>query len=160
MGICRTSRDIGGPAARTARTISRQCEKNTRSQVCYIRTVRRHLSWFACAWLCCQLSLLTVAPVSLCARADQASQPACTCVHADNATCPMHHPAKSPSGCNCRSNAPDSGSLAVVSLLGPVAVLPDATASRVEPQVTGSPNHQISRFTSWIAVPDGPPPRA
>jgi len=123
--------------------------------------VKRGLAWVVCAWLSSQLAVLTATPLALLLHSPQAADAiTCTCVHADNATCPMHHPAKSRSGCNCRGNSPDPVSLTVVSLLGPAAVLPGAPATLAPPAITKSPSHRITRFTGFTAVPDGPPPRA
>ena len=124
-------------------------------------TLRRRLSWIACGWLLCQLAVITVTPVSLCAGAARAlEEPGCTCVHTGNAQCPMHHPAKSPSGCNCRSNAPDPGSMTALSLLGPMAVLTNTPARVTPPAITQLPTYPITKFIGLVAPPDGPPPRA
>jgi hypothetical protein len=130
-----------------------------------VGVVRRRLSWVAGLWLISQLAVMTVTPAALCAgwagAAAAGDNVTCTCTHGPDAQCPMHHKrATSPSGCNCGNNAPDPGSLTVVSLLGPVAVLPGASVALIEPPITRSPNHQITRFSVWIPVPPGPPPRA
>ena len=122
--------------------------------------MRTRLSWIACIWLCCQLSLLAGTPLSLLTHAPAMADAAtCTCVHTGNAQCPMHHPKPEKRGCECRSTTdPDAAS--IVSLLGPTAVLADAPALIEPPAITKSPNHQITRFTDSITPPDGPPPRA
>ena len=122
--------------------------------------VRQSVRWLAGVWLCSQLAMMAVTSATLCAGRVDAAAPACTCVHADNATCPMHHPAQSRSTCNCRSNTPDPASLTVVSLLGPVAVMPTAITALAEPPITQLPTYPINKFTVAPAAPDGPPPRA
>jgi len=139
--------------------------KRAERRLCYsalnMAGVRRRLLWLACLWLSAQVAALAAVPVSMCSMARQAAEaPGCTCIHTANATCPMHHPAKSPSGCNCRGTSPDPGSLTVVSLLGPIAVLPDAASTLAPPPATQSPIPQIAGFSNFVAVPDGPPPRA
>lgn len=128
-----------------------------------VNVLRRRLSWIACAWLCCQLPLLTAAPLSLFAHAPEAADAVtCTCVHGHDgpdAYCPMHHPTKSKSGCECRSTT-DPDAATVVSLLGPVAVLAAAQSHIAPPASTNSPIYQITRFIGVVAAPDGPPPRA
>jgi len=121
---------------------------------------RRRLLWLASTLLCCQLSLLTVAPVSLFAHAPEAADAVtCTCVHTGSGQCPMHHPAQKKSGCECR-NSTDPDAASIVSLLGPSAVLADTPSALTPPVATKSPIHQIARFTNEVAPPDGPPPRA
>jgi len=120
------------------------------------------MSLVVCGWLCCQLSL-AAAPLSLLAHPSQAADSiTCTCVHGHDgpdAYCPMHHPGKSKSGCECRSTT-DPDAATIVSLLGPVAVLASAPSRLAPPAITKSPIHQITRFISVVAPPDGPPPRA
>ena len=118
------------------------------------------MAWIACGWLCCQLSLLTAAPLSLLSHAPQAADAiTCTCIHADSAECPMHHPAKKKPGCECRSGTdPDVAN--IVSLLGPIAVLSAAPSHVEPPAITKLPSSPITRFVSVVAPPDGPPPRA
>src|SRR5580765_7571277 len=88
--------------------------------------LRRRLSWIACGWLCCQLSVLTAAPLSLLSNTSQGADPiTCTCVHGANASCPMHHPAQPKPNCQCRSTT-DPGAATLISLLGPTAVLASA----------------------------------
>jgi len=125
-----------------------------------MRTFRRRLVWAVCGWLCCQLSILTAAPLSLFAGAAHAADSlSCTCVHGDHAQCPMHHPAHPKPDCQCR-NTTDPDAATIVSLLGPVAVLVGTPSRLTPPAITKSPAHQITRFISFIAPPDGPPPRA
>jgi len=118
----------------------------------------RRLSWIAASWLCCQLAVLTSAPVSLLAANHTAATPACTCTHTGHDQCPMHHP-KSKDGCECRSTT-QPGDATLVSLLGPIAVMPHAIASVAAPPSTRLPNYSITGFTDAVALPDGPPPRA
>src|SRR4051812_24020517 len=89
--------------------------------------LRRRLSMLAAAWLCVQVVLLAATPVVLCVgQSVTGSDVACTCAHGDGLPCPMHHPApKTPSSCSCRS-AHDRDVAAIASLLGPVAVVPQA----------------------------------
>jgi hypothetical protein len=113
-----------------------------------------------CAWLSSQLSVLTAAPLSLLLHAPQAADAiACTCAHTGHDECPMHHPKSKKSGCECRSTTdPDAAS--ILSLLGPIAVLSDAPARNAPPSITQLPDSPITRFTSLVESPDGPPPRA
>jgi hypothetical protein len=122
--------------------------------------LRRRVAWIVSGWLCCQLSLLTAAPLSLLASAPHAADSmTCTCVHGANAQCPMHHPANPKPDCQCR-NAADPDAAAIVTLLGPIAVMADAPSHTANLSITKLPNYTITRFTSFIASPDGPPPRA
>ena len=125
-----------------------------------MNVIRRRLAWVASCWLCCQLSLLAGTPLSLFAHAPQAADAiACTCMHTGNAECPMHHPAKKKSGCECRSgNDPDAAN--IVSLLGPIAVLAVTQSQLAPPAITKSPVRPITQFIDFVASPDGPPPRA
>jgi len=122
--------------------------------------VRRGLSWVICGWLCCQLSILTAAPLSLLSGMPHAADSVtCTCAHAGATECPMHHSKPKKNGCECRSTTdPDAG--AVLSLLGPIAVLADAPANVPAPSITQLPNHPITQFVSVIVPPASPPPRA
>jgi hypothetical protein len=121
---------------------------------------RRRLAWVVSGWLCCQLSVLTAAPLSLFANASHAADPmSCTCIHTGNALCPMHHPATPKSNCQCR-NTTDPDAATIVSLLGPLAVLATAPQHAAPLSITRSPDHQITGFVSIAAPPDGPPPRA
>src|ERR1700738_5700897 len=77
------------------------------------------------SWLLCQIATLTIAPIEL-ARSS-ASELACTCAHGADNVCPMHH-RKTPEGstqCQLRNAADASGS-ALVTFLGPGALLPSA----------------------------------
>jgi hypothetical protein len=122
--------------------------------------LRRHIAWIACGWLCCQLALLTSAPVSLFASSTHSTDPiGCTCVHTGNAQCPMHHPATPKPGCECR-NTTDPDAATSVSLLGPLAVLATALPEAAPLSITRSPDRHITGFVSIAAPPDGPPPRA
>jgi hypothetical protein len=122
--------------------------------------LRQHVAWIVSGWLCCQLSLLTAVPLSLSASAPHAADSiSCTCVHGSSGQCPMHHPATSKPDCQCRS-ASDPDAAAVVSLLGPIAVLPAHAYHVAPPAITKFPNRQITQFISFVASPDGPPPRA
>lgn len=122
--------------------------------------IRQHVAWIVCGWLCCQLSLLTAAPLSLFEHSAHAADAiSCTCAHGANGQCPMHHPANPKPDCQCR-NTTDPDAAAIVSMLGPIAVLADAPAHAAPLSVTTSPNRQVIRFASFIASPDGPPPRA
>jgi len=125
-----------------------------------MRLFRRQLSWVVCGWLCCQLSMLAAAPLSLTSGAPHAADSmSCTCVHTGNAQCPMHHPPGSKSSCQCR-NTTDPDAATIVSLLGPLAVLATAPQHAAPLSITRSPDYQITGFVSLAAPPDGPPPRA
>jgi hypothetical protein len=123
-----------------------------------VTVFRRRLSWIACGWLCCQLSL-TAAPLTLFSHASQAAGAVtCTCIHTGNAECPMHHPKPQKRGCECRNTAdPDAAN--IVSLLGPIAVLASAPSHLAPPPITQLPDYSITRFIGFVAPPDGPPPR-
>jgi len=122
--------------------------------------IRKHVAWIVGGWLCCQLSLLTAAPLSLLASTPHAADAiSCTCVHGADGQCPMHHPANPKPDHQCRSAAnPDAA--AILSLLGPIAVLADARTFTAQLPVTASPAHQVTRIFSFTSAPDGPPPRA
>lgn len=122
--------------------------------------MRRRLPWIIGTWLCCQLSLLTAAPMSLLSGALHASDSVtCTCAHAGATECPMHHSTPKKSGCECRNTTdPDAG--AVLSMLGPIAVLADARPTVPSAHVTQSPDSQVAPVVSVVVAPDGPPPRA
>jgi hypothetical protein len=123
--------------------------------------LRRRLSWIACAWLCCQLSL-TAAPLSLLTHAPEAADlVACTCAHTGHGECPMHHPKPQSQkrGCECRSGAdPDAAN--IVSLIGPIAVLANVPSHLAPPPITQLPAYPITRFVDFVAPLDSPPPRA
>jgi hypothetical protein len=122
--------------------------------------IRQHVAWIVCGWLCCQLSLLTAAPLSLFESSPHAADAiSCTCAHGANGQCPMHHPANPKPDCQCR-NTTDPDAAAIVSLLGPIAVLADAPTHAAPLSVTSSPHHQVTEFASFVASPDGPPPRS
>jgi hypothetical protein len=71
----------------------------------------------------------------------------------------MHRSTPKKDGCECRSTTdPDAG--AVISLLGPIAILADAPSTCAPAHITKSPNHHITRFTGFIPSPTSPPPRA
>src|SRR3954467_2848486 len=100
--------------------------------------LRQRLACIACTWLCCQLSLLAAAPLSLFSHNPHASASiSCTCVHTGSAQCPMHHPPPQKRGCECR-NTTDPDAANVVSLLGPTAVLTGAPAPLMPPAVATS----------------------
>ena len=122
--------------------------------------LRQRLSWVVRGSLCCQFLVLTVTPASLCANAAHASDAMdCTCVPGADAQCPMHHPVKSTPGCECRSTT-DGDVAALVSLLGPVAVVASSSSHTVALSPSAHMARSIPPFANWIAVPDGPPPRA
>jgi hypothetical protein len=125
-----------------------------------VSVLRRRLSWIAGGWLCCQLSLLTAAPLSLAAHPPEAADAVtCTCVHTGTAECPMHHPKQQKRGCECRNTTdPDAANL--VTLLGPIAVLASAPSHLAPPPITRLPDYPITRFIAFVTPPDGPPPRA
>jgi hypothetical protein len=126
-----------------------------------VATFRRRLSWTVCAWLCCQLSLLTATPLSLLADSMHTAADAitCTCGHSGNAECPMHHSKPVKRGCECRGTT-DPGADALLSMLGPIAVLAETPTVMAPADITTSPNHQITRFLDTVFPPTAPPPRA
>jgi hypothetical protein len=104
--------------------------------------------------------VLTAAPASLFAHAPQAADAVtCTCIHTGNAQCPMHHPKSQKRGCECR-NTTDPDAANIVSLLGPIAVLTSAPAHLMPPSITQLPIYPINKFSDFVPVPAGPPPRA
>jgi hypothetical protein len=122
--------------------------------------LRQRVVWIACGWLCCHLSVLVSAQLSLVTGMSHAADSiSCTCVHGGNGQCPMHHPANPKPDCQCRSTA-DPDAAALVTLLGPVAVLAATSSPAALLPITEARNHQITRFTSITTSPDGPPPRA
>jgi len=124
-----------------------------------VTALRARLFWIASAWLCCQLSLLAAAPLSLLQHSDAADPIACTCVHTGNAQCPMHHPAKPAPNCQCRSTT-DPGAASIVALIGPTAVLASASAHLAPPPTSQLSIYPITRFAVFVSAPDAPPPRA
>jgi len=71
----------------------------------------------------------------------------------------MHQSKPKKDGCECRSNTdPDAG--AVLSMLGPIAVLTNALPRAPEPAITQLPTHPITQFTDTLFPPSSPPPRA
>ena len=130
-----------------------------------MNALRRRLIGFASAWLCAQMIALAAAPISLCATDTASKTPAaCSCAHVagDNASCPMHrHPASpaSAAGCHCRGNTPDPAGAAVATMFGPAGVLTGASSAPAPRPSSALPSLAPSIFESWIAVPDGPPPR-
>jgi len=125
-----------------------------------MNVIRRQLIGFACAWVFAQLVVLMATPMSLAAAAG--GQDGCSCPHAGgDAACPMHnHAAPQGAGCHCRSNTADPGTAALGALLGPAGVLTAASAAPVPPDVAAQVGFSPSLPVSWMAVPDGPPPRA
>jgi len=123
-----------------------------------VNALRARVPWIATMWLCCQLSLLAVAPLSL-AHPDAEDSVACTCVHTGSTQCPMHHPATPAPTCQCRSTT-DPAAATVVALLGPIAVLANAPSPIAPPAITKLPSYPITRLSVVVAAPDGPPPRA
>ena len=114
-----------------------------------------------CGWLCCQLSLLTAAPLSLLADRVHTAADAltCTCAHTGNAECPMHHSKPAKRSCECRGTT-DPGAAALLSMLGPIAVLADAIPNTPTPPITQLPNYPLTQFIDTLSPPTAPPPRA
>ena len=83
----------------------------------------------------------------------------CTCSPTGNAECPMHHTKPVKRGCECRGTT-DPGAAALLSMLGPTAVLADTPTVVAPADITTSPNHQITRFIDAVSPPTAPPPRA
>jgi hypothetical protein len=125
-----------------------------------MRWVRQHLVLIAGAWLLCQASTLGLTPVSLCAEMTaHATDQRCTCADGDGHECPMHHVPTSKSSCTCRSTN-DATTVAVMSLLGPVAVLAHVT-SLTAPALSSYVQPNSHSFPlSGAVIPDSPPPRA
>jgi hypothetical protein len=71
----------------------------------------------------------------------------------------MHHSKPKKDGCQCRSNT-DPDASAVLSMLGPLAVLTDALPRAPEPPITQLPSSPITQFTDTVFPPTAPPPRA
>jgi hypothetical protein len=124
-------------------------------------TRRRRLTWIVCGWLCCQLSLLTAAPLSLFADRVHTAADAvtCTCIHTGTAECPMHHSKPAKRSCECRGTT-DPGAATLLSMLGPIAVLSDTLPRSPEPPITQLPIHPLTQFTNTASPPTAPPPRA
>jgi hypothetical protein len=119
-------------------------------------------------WLVTQASILAAAPVSLLEHSPHAADAiACTCAHTGHDECPMHHPRASDTEknflqkrrCQCRS-AQDPDAASLVSLLGPIAVMPHAIAPVAAPPITQLPTYPLNKFAVHVVAPDGPPPRA
>jgi len=123
--------------------------------------MRHRLVQLVGGWLVFQFALLAVPPAVLwSALPYEVATTACTCSHADGASCPMHHPpSKSTDPCSCRS-ASETGVAAMMALLGPQAVLADLLGAAVPVALAESARPRGSFPSDWIAVPDGPPPRS
>ncbi|HEY3043313.1 MAG TPA: hypothetical protein VGJ39_04780 [Vicinamibacterales bacterium] len=119
-----------------------------------MRTVRRHLSWVVCAWLVCQVSAVTAAPLLF------ANDALCTCpAEALGAACPMHHAHQNPGECVVRSAAPAS-TVTLASLIGSLGVIaPVQTTSTIV-----VPGELILPASAAVILrsdrPDSPPPRS
>jgi len=128
-----------------------------------MRPIRRHLASVIGVWLLCQTSALVIGPASMCAAMPTAvPEQQCTCAHdAGQQACPMHHPttAKSKSSCSCRSGT-DPSTLAIASLLGPIAVLPSAIEVADLSLTTDSVPVMVAAPIDGPELPDAPPPRA
>jgi hypothetical protein len=73
----------------------------------------------------------------------------------------MHHPsAASPSDCSCRSTALDPSTGAVAALIGHTGILTDSSALLTAVESSRLISRFVDHAASWIAAPDGPPPRA
>jgi hypothetical protein len=128
-----------------------------------MRAIRRHLALVIGVWLFCQTSALMIGPVSMCAGVPTAvSEQQCTCAHdGGQQACPMHHRTtpQSKSSCSCRSST-DTSTLAIASLLGPIAVLPSAIQVAYLSLTTDSVPVMVAVPIDGPASPDAPPPRA
>jgi len=118
-----------------------------------MRTVRRHLSRIVIAWLLCQVSAVTAAPLL------HAEQGLCTCPDAaPGAACPMHHAHQDPNECVLRNAAPVS-TITLASMIGGVGVMPpvQTTSVAVVPAdlIPALPALVLSRSER----PESPPPR-
>ena len=125
-----------------------------------MQALRHRLRRFAGAVLTAHVSLLVAVPTMLYLDL-RAAAAECMCPVGDGGACPMHHKMAAASGepqpCAFQSAA-DSRGDAVLSLLGPVAVL-TATFS-VEHEMASAPVplgawHSLDH----ASVPDSPPPR-
>ena len=127
-----------------------------------MRSIRRHLALIIGGWLVSQTFVLTVVPASMCAGAAVSTpEQACTCSHDGGQECPMHHrtAAKSKSSCSCRSTT-DTTTLAIASLLGPIAVLPPAINVAAVFLSTDLNRSLVAPPIDVPALPEAPPPRA
>jgi hypothetical protein len=119
-----------------------------------MRTVRRHLSHLVFAWLVCQVSAVTAAPLLL------TGQELCTCPDSvPGAACPMHHAHQDPNECVLRSAAPAS-TVTLAAMMGGVGVIPPVQVA----STTVVPADLISALPSAIISraerPESPPPRS
>jgi len=124
-----------------------------------MRPLRRHLAALAGVWLLCQTSILGATSWSVCASTALMAAETCTCGHAEGAQCPMHHPSASKSNCSCRSTT-DPGSLAMASLLGPIAIVPASTEVAIDPVLVASVPRVDAAVLDLSSHPEAPPPRA
>ena len=126
-----------------------------------MRPIRRHLASVIGVWLLCQTSALVIGPASMCAgMATAVPEQQCTCAHdGGQQTCPMHHPGTTKSSCSCRSST-DTSTLAIASLLGPIAVLPSAIEVADLSLTTDSVQVMVAAPIDAPDLPDAPPPRA
>jgi len=125
----------------------------SRGKLATMRTVRRHLSWIVCAWLVCQVSAVTAAPLLL------AGDDLCTCpTSVPGAACPMHHAHQDAGECVLK-NAAAVSTVTLASMIGGVGVVPpvQAASTAVVPTdlIPGLPPAVISRSER----PESPPPR-
>ena len=128
--------------------------QDSRDKLTTMCTVRRHLGWIVCAWLVCQVSAVTAAPLLL------AGSDLCTCP-ADGlgAACPMHHAQADIGECVLKSAAPVSV-VTLASLLGAVGVIPPVqTISTVVLAAERIPALRAA-VISRSARPKAPPPRS
>ena len=132
------------------------------AKLAVMRPFRRRLAMVIGVWLFCQTSALMIGPVSMCAgMATAVPGQQCTCAHdGGQEACPMHHPAKAKSkSCSCRSTT-DTSTLAIASLLGPIAVLPSAISVVDLSLTTDSVPVTVAAPIDGPEPPDAPPPRA
>jgi hypothetical protein len=121
--------------------------------------MRRVLGRVAIAWLFCQASALTFAPVVFWYGSAEAGRVECRCTHGDHAVCPMHHK-PAPGSKICLMQSADDSSRAVLSWLLNVGVVP-APGEAVVLEPTGRRLvFEISVTAPGSLPPDPPPPRA
>jgi hypothetical protein len=120
--------------------------------------MRKCLPWIVGALLVCQALVLTLTPISLCVGMTATD---CTCPHADEPVCPIHHQPATGSRSDCWCFGSHDGAMAtVVSAFGPAAVLVHLTnvnRPAIAPRVSLNPQ---SFPLDALIVPDSPPPRA
>jgi len=123
--------------------------------------VRRALVLVSALWLSGQLVTMAATPLAIwLGSAETATHAAeCTCIHGQDAACPMHHRPAGSRTCVVQSAAPPAVTLLTL-LVGAVALLPGSipltTPNADEGLTVADPSMRPPRSTS----PESPPPRA